>query len=130
MYATRFRSFLIVYCVVLSVAFSQRAVASTLCVNPAGSNGCYSSIQAAVNHASANDVINVEPGTYNEDVLIGKPLSLIGAGADPSVIDATGLAHGIFVDGLDNPGLHDVIIASFTVKNALYEGFSSSAFPT
>jgi len=46
--------------------------------------------------------------TYKEEVVIGKPLSLIGAGADRSVIDATGLAHGIFVDGYDNPGLNDL----------------------
>jgi hypothetical protein len=38
------------------------------------------------------------------------------------VIDATGLAHGIFVDGFDNPGLRGVILTALTVKNALYEG--------
>ena len=67
-------------------------------------------------------ISNVARGTYTEEVLIGKPLSLIGACADPSVIDATGLAHGIFVDGLDYPGLNGVTIAGFTVKNALFEG--------
>jgi parallel beta-helix repeat protein len=67
-------------------------------------------------------VINVAPGTYKEHVLIHKPLSLIGAGADSSIIDATGLAHGMFLDGFDYPGLNNVIIAGFTVKNALYEG--------
>ena len=45
------------------------------------------------------------PGTYKEDAVIGKPLSLIGAGAGASIIDATGLANGIFVDGFDNAGL-------------------------
>jgi hypothetical protein len=75
-----------------------------------------------VNAASNNDVINVAPGTYKEDVLIHKPLSLIGAGADSSIIDATGVAHGIFLDGFDFPGLNNVTIAGFTVKNALYEG--------
>jgi len=122
MYTTRFRLCLIICCLVLFAALSQQAVAATICVNPSGSHGCYSTIQAAVNHASSHDVINVEPGTYNEDVLVGKPLSLIGAGSDPSVIDATGLAHGIFVDGLDNPGLNDVTISGFTVKNAQFEG--------
>jgi Right handed beta helix region len=122
MHATRFRPLLIVCCIVLFGAFSQKSAASVLCVNPAGSQGCYSTIQAAVNHASSNDVINVEVGTYAEDVLIGKPLSLIGTGSDQSIIDATNLAHGIFVDGLHNPGLHNVIVSGLTVKNALYEG--------
>jgi len=43
-------------------------------------------------------------------------------GPDESIIDATGLANGVFVDGFDNAGLHGVIAAGFTIKNALYEG--------
>jgi parallel beta-helix repeat protein len=122
MHPARIRPWVVVCCAVLFAAFSQTAAANTLCVNPGGSHGCYAKIQSAVNAASPNDVINVAPGTYKENVLIGKSLSLIGAGADPSVIDATGLAHGIFLDGITYPGLHNVTIAGFTVKNALYEG--------
>lgn len=58
--------------------------------------------QAAVNHAAANDVINVAAGIYNEEVDIGIPISLIGAGANKAAIDATNLNHGIFVDGFDH----------------------------
>ena len=104
------------------IGLSPTAAAKTLCVNPSGSHGCFSTIQAAVNQAAANDEIDVAAGTYKEEVIIGLPVSLIGAGAKSSVIDATGLAHGIFVDGYDNPGLNDVTIAGFTVKNALFEG--------
>lgn len=112
----------VIFCGALLAVFSQAAAAKTLCVNPAGSNGCYKTIQAAVNGASSNDVINVAAGTYKEDVVIGKPLSLLGAGAAVSIIDATNLANGILLDGLNNPGLNDVTVAGFSVKNALYEG--------
>jgi len=122
MYRARFHRWLIVCCATLFAAFSQTAAAKNLCVNPAGSHGCYSKIQTAVNHASKNEVIDVEPGTYKEDVIIGISLSLIGDGADSTVIDATGLPNGVFVDGFDNPGLHNVTVAGFTVKNALFEG--------
>jgi parallel beta-helix repeat protein len=91
-------------------------------VNPSGSHGCYSKIQDAVNHASANDVINVAAGTYMEEVDIGIPVSLIGAGANKTFIDATNLGHAVFVDGYDNPGLKDVTVSGFTLENALYEG--------
>jgi parallel beta-helix repeat protein len=101
---------------------SSAALAKTICVNPTGSHGCFTKIQTAVNNASPNDVIQVWRGIYKEYVTIGKPLSLIGVGGDPSVIDATGLAHGIFVDGYDNAGLNDVTIAGLTVRNALFEG--------
>lgn len=109
-------------CVVLAAFFCQNAPASTLCVNPSGTHGCYTTISSAVSAASAWDVINIGPGTYKEDVVIGKPLSLIGSGAWSTIIDATGLANGVFVDGFDNPGLAHVTVAGFTVKNAQWEG--------
>jgi parallel beta-helix repeat protein len=122
MHSARFRPSPILCCAVLLAAFSQLAGAKTLCVNPPGSSGCYAKIQSAVNAALANDVIDVAPGIYAEDVVIGKPLSLLGAGAGRSIIDAANLANGILLNGLDHPGLHNVTVAGFTVKNALYEG--------
>jgi hypothetical protein len=118
------------YCAVLLAAFSPAcsssgspaAKSTTLCVNPGGTGGCYPTIQQAVTAAAANDVINVAAGTYTEEVTIGKPLSLMGAGAGQSFIDATSLANGILLDGLSNPGLSDVTVSGFTVENALYEG--------
>ena len=121
MHPARFFLRVSICCAVLLVPFSATAMAKTLCVMPGASTVCYATIQSAVNAASANDVINVAPGTYTEQVTVGKPLSLIGSG-HKTVIDATGLAHGIFVDGYDNAGLRNVTIAGFTVENALYEG--------
>lgn len=79
-------------------------------------------ISAAVSAALPNDTISVVPGTYKEDVVIGKPLSLIGAGRHSTIIDASGLANGIYVDGIDNSGLTHVVVAGFTVENANFEG--------
>jgi Right handed beta helix region len=107
---------------VLATAFSAPAIAATLCVSPGGSGGCFASIQSAVNHAVAYDVVYVGPGTYKEDVIIGIPLSLVGAGAGLSTIDATGLPNGVLVDGFHNPGLSNVVVAGFTVENAQFEG--------
>jgi hypothetical protein len=122
MLEARIRTLFTACCAVLFAALSQNASAANLCVNPAGSGGCYKTIQSAVNHAAAFDVIRVAAGAYKEDILIGIPLSLIGAGADRSFIDATGLPNGIFVDGYTHPGLHAVTIAGFSVENAQYEG--------
>jgi hypothetical protein len=54
-------------------------------------------------------------------VTIGKPLSLSGD-KGLTVIDASGKANGIFVDGFDNPGLRGVTVSGFTIKNANFEG--------
>ena len=108
MFLMHLRPWSVLTCLVLSAALSQAVSAATLCVNPAGSHGCYATIQAAVNHASAYDVIHVGAGTYTEEVTIGIALSLVGEDAVKSIIDATHLPHGIFIDGFDNAGLGDV----------------------
>src|ERR1700691_3768815 len=122
MQPTRLSRTLIVCSAVVVVAICQTAVAGTLCVNPAASHNCFKTIQAAVNQASVNDLIQVEAGTYNEEVTIGLPVAITGAGPSASIINATGLAHGIFVDGFDHPGLRQVTITGLTVKNADFEG--------
>ncbi len=100
--------------------------AASLCVNPAGKNGCSTSIGAAVAAASPNAVIRVSKGIYHENVVIDKPLSLLGDGAESTIIDATGLLNAINVDGghdaahLD--GVRHVIISGFTARNANAQG--------
>jgi parallel beta-helix repeat protein len=108
---------------ILIAAICQPAFASNKsCVNPSGKGGCFSTIGAAVAAASSGGAITVEPGTYKEAVVIGKSLSLIGTNSRNTIIDATGLPNGIYVDGLDNPGLSNVVVAGFTIENAKYEG--------
>lgn len=50
------------------------------------------------------------------------PLSLIGADATKVIINATGLGVGIYVDGIDNASLSNVLVSGFTVENANFEG--------
>ncbi|MGU7780090.1 choice-of-anchor Q domain-containing protein [Burkholderia sp. PU8-34] len=50
-----------------------------------GENGTNDAIQKAINSASAGDMIVVGPGTYNEMLVMWKPVRLQGVGA-PSVI--------------------------------------------
>jgi parallel beta-helix repeat protein len=106
----------------LLAAVCQPAAAATLCVNPSGAKGCFPTIGAAVAAASAGDTIEVSQGTYKEDVVIGKQLSLIGANQSNTIIDATGLPNAIYIDGLDNPGLSNVTVTGFTAENANFEG--------
>ncbi|MBI5632253.1 MAG: hypothetical protein HZA15_02095 [Nitrospirae bacterium] len=48
----------------------------------------YPTIQSAINAASAGDLILVAPGTYNENVVMYKPVRLQGAGAGSTFINA------------------------------------------
>src|SRR5690348_764243 len=94
-------------------AISPLAAAATLCVNPGGTGGCFAKISDAVAAAKNNDTIQVASGTYAEDVVIGKALSLVGDGRGSTVINAKGLANGIYVDGMDHHGLSNVVVSGF-----------------
>jgi parallel beta-helix repeat protein len=98
------------------------AYPATWCVNTGGTGGCKSSISAAVAAAAPNDTVRVSRGTYHEAVVVTKPLSLIGDGSENVVIDATGLANGVNIDGHNHAGLSHVSVTGFTVANANFEG--------
>jgi nitrous oxidase accessory protein NosD len=100
------------------------ACAATLCVNPGGTSGCKSTITAAVNAASPGDTVLIAPGTYAEDVIVKQSVSLIGSNR-ATIIDASGLPNGIFIDGMSSApgaGISDVVISGITVRNANFEG--------
>jgi parallel beta-helix repeat protein len=98
------------------------ATGATWCVNADTSSGCKATIGAAISAAAANDTVLVSQGMYAESVIIDKPLSLIGADANKTIINASNLGVGIYVDGIDNPGLANVFISGFTIQNAQFEG--------
>lgn len=109
---------------VMCLAGAVGAQAAMLCVNPRGTSGCKATITAALGAASPGDTILVAPGTYKEDVVITKPIALLGSYRS-SIIDASGLANGIFVNGMAAPpkiGISNVTISGFTVRNANFEG--------
>jgi parallel beta helix pectate lyase-like protein len=107
---------------IAAVSLALPAFGASRCVNPGGTNGCEKNIQSAINAASPGDTINVARGKYPGNVIIDRPIALLGAGAATTVIDATGSSNGIHVDGYDNAGLSRVIIRGFTVQNANQQG--------
>ena len=84
----------------------------------ASDRGCgsaaYSSIQAGVSAAGAGGVVVVCGGTYDEDVTVPVPVSLVGKGRPR--IDATGKINGITVTA---PGVR---VSGFQVTGAIGEG--------
>ncbi|MFH0908112.1 MAG: NosD domain-containing protein [bacterium] len=79
----------------------------------------YSTIQAAVDAAIANDTIQVNPGTYTERVSVAKSVKILGSDPATTIVDADGTGTNFLLtaDG--------ITIAGFTIKNS-YVGLSLS----
>ena len=71
----------------------------------------YPTIQAAIDAAKPGDIIQVASGTYNERVIVDKPLTLVGEDGSTTIIDGNGI--GIVV----HSNASDVEIRGFTVQN-------------
>jgi hypothetical protein len=92
-------------------------------VTDVNSGATFTTIQAAVNAATAGDVLQVSAGTADEGVNINKTLTLEGAQAG---VDArTRSAAETIVEGTNNNGVtpfnvtaNDVVIDGFTVQGA------------
>jgi parallel beta-helix repeat protein len=73
----------------------------------------YPTIQEAINNASEGDAIFVSSGTYYENVVVNKTVSLIGEGKEITVIDCREAAPTTLKITASN-----VYVEGFTVKNA------------
>jgi hypothetical protein len=99
------------------------ATGGRLFVSPAGHNSDHCgretrpcrTIGQAVTNATDGAIIVVEPGTYHEDVMLAKPLTLVGHHA---TIDAKNLVNGIVI----GPGADHSTVDGFHVRNEIGEG--------
>jgi len=92
---------------------------SVIVVDDDGGQGVdYTSIQAAVDNASAGDTIQVEPGTYNETVVLNESVSLVGRPGDGAAGPA---ADAPILDGGGRNG-SSITIAT-AVQNISIVGF-------
>jgi len=79
----------------LLIAGSAQAATLTVCTS-----GCvYSSIQAAVNASSSGDTVQVQSGTYFENVNVDKQLTLRGIGNPMVNASGSGSAITLSADG-------------------------------
>jgi len=73
----------------------------------------YLSINEAIRHLYEGGTIFVKPGTYHENVVVSKPLSLVGAGSSTTVIDGYGAwSRPILVNA------NNVTVTGFTLRDS------------
>ena len=72
----------------------------------------YPTIQAAINAASDGDTVFVRNGTYYENVIVNKTLSLVGESMQNTIIDGGSLVKDVVTITVDN-----VSLTAFTIQN-------------
>ncbi len=90
------------------------AAGNTITVGPSGCD--YTSIQVAIDAASPGDTIEVRAGTYKENLIIEKSLTLKGAGRDRTEIK--GKEEGKPVIMIESDQVIEVTIDGFTIAGA------------
>lgn len=104
------------------------AAAADQCVNPGGTDGCFATVQGAVDAAGLGDTVSVAPGIYFENVLIDigrNQMQLVGTGASRGAViidpDAPNSGIGIEVRSAR------VTIENLTVRNGQTIGIELEA---
>lgn len=75
----------------------------------------FTTIQAAVNAASAGNTIDVTSGTYNESVLVNKPLTIVGVGAT----NITGVSSANYIVKVDGVTTGPVTLDNLNVDSQI-----------
>jgi parallel beta-helix repeat protein len=104
---------MLVSALILTAAITFAAAeAATITVGPEGCD--YVSIQRAVEEANPGDTINVQSGTYRENVVVDRALILWGAdsGSGKPVVDGKGTGSSITLSA------DGVTLEGFVIKNA------------
>jgi hypothetical protein len=81
-------------------------------------------IGAAAGRAPAGSVINIAAGLYQESVAITQSLHFIGAGADVTIWDGTGVGTPLHVSN-GNPSTFDASLSGVTIQNSPERGIYS-----
>lgn len=105
---------------ILKSSISVSAQTRTLIVDPRGL-GTYDTIQEAINDANSSDTVFVYNGTYFENIIIDKSISLIGQGKEITIVDGGQISNvvSIMADNVTMAGFHIMNSGVFRNNSAI-----------
>lgn len=93
------------------VGLCEQYKGSLIYVNSLG-NGNFSTIQEGIDGANKGDTIFVNNGTYYENIVIDKSITLIGENKHTTIIDGRGAGNVLKINA------ENVVIKNFTIQNS------------
>jgi parallel beta-helix repeat protein len=121
--------FLLVFVLFIGLPMNVSATPTTIYVDDVPGTGPgnpaedYTSIQAAVNAATAGDTIYIYAGTYTEQVMVTKSITLEGEDKETTILKWTS-------GGYYSRGIYGYIASGITVKNLKVQGFGYGIYLT
>ncbi len=85
-----------------------------------GSGGQYTSITAAVNAAQSGDTITIGAGTYSENVVVTKSVTIMAASPGSTVVTAADPSKDVFVVQAKNVRIEGLIITGATGASGVH----------
>ncbi|MGB8507339.1 MAG: discoidin domain-containing protein, partial [Pyrinomonadaceae bacterium] len=118
--------------IVAALSFGSHVrAAGTSYVNPdgvcGGNSPCFTTIQAAINAATAGDTINVAAATYAEQLNVNKALTILGPNANINPNTGARVAEAVIVPTASdplNPGFAGPQVVTFAVSGVTFKGFT------
>jgi hypothetical protein len=105
------------------------AAAGQVCVNPGGTGGCKSSISAAVAALPHGGRIDIQPGTYKEDVAVTTSnLILHGASANSTIIDGSDQSWALELHNNSNLIIENLTFENANLAGVLFDNVSNAQF--
>ncbi|MHB1376515.1 MAG: DUF4214 domain-containing protein [Candidatus Humimicrobiaceae bacterium] len=98
----------------------SKAYGATLTVGPGET---YTTIQTAIDAASAGDTITVKAGTYNEAIIVNKAITLLGAQAGADARTRTG-SESVIDPNAPDGGASKSWVIKVTSSNVTIDGFT------
>ncbi len=83
--------------ILLNLGLDNTTVSAATIIVDQGSGGDYTTIQAAINAAIPGDTIYIWAGTYPENIVVNKQVTLIGNGTINTTIDGGGTGDVIYI---------------------------------
>jgi nitrous oxidase accessory protein len=114
-------SILVTCLIVITLTISVNGAALNV-----GSGGQYTSITAAVNAAQSGDTITISAGTYSENVVVTKPVTIIAASPGSTIVTAADPSKDVFLIQATNVRIEGLIITGATGASGIHVDHSSA----